>query len=174
MVLTDEWETVNQASALWSRAKKDITPEQYQEFYKQISHDTEPPLAWAHNRVEGSTEYIQLLYIPSHAPFDLWNREKAAGVKLYVKRVFIMDEAEALLPTYLRFVKGVIDSSDLPLNVSRELLQESRDVKAIREGKIKPAAHDKTGPLIDPDDADRTWKNAPRKRRGPVREWNAE
>jgi molecular chaperone HtpG len=137
MVLTDEWETVNQASALWARPKKDVTPEQYQEFYKQISHDHEAPLAWAHNRVEGSTEYIQLLYIPSHAPFDLWNRDKAAGVKLYVKRVFIMDEAESLLPSYLRFVKGVIDSSDLPLNVSRELLQESRDVKAIREGSTK-------------------------------------
>jgi molecular chaperone HtpG len=137
MVLSDEWETVNQASALWARSKKEISTEQYQEFYKQISHDHEAPLSWAHNRVEGSTEYIQLLYIPSHAPFDLWNREKAAGVKLYVKRVFIMDEAEALLPTYLRFVKGVIDSSDLPLNVSRELLQESRDVKAIREGSTK-------------------------------------
>ncbi len=137
MVLTDEWETVNQASALWSRPKKDITPEQYQEFYKQISHDSQPPLAWAHNRVEGSTEYTQLLYIPASAPFDLWNREKAAGVKLYVKRVFIMDEAEALLPAYLRFVRGVIDSADLPLNVSRELLQESRDVKAIREGSTK-------------------------------------
>jgi molecular chaperone HtpG len=137
MVLTDEWETVNQASALWARPKKDITPEQYQEFYKQISHDHEAPLAWAHNRVEGSTEYIQLLYIPSHAPFDLWNRDKVAGVKLYVKRVFIMDDAESLLPAYLRFVKGVIDSSDLPLNVSRELLQESRDVKAIREGSTK-------------------------------------
>jgi molecular chaperone HtpG len=133
MVLGDQWETVNQASALWTRSKKDITPEQYQELYKQISHDHEPPLAW----VEGSTEYIQLLYLPAHAPFDLWNREKAAGVKLYVKRVFIMDEAEALLPSYLRFVKGVIDSSDLPLNVSRELLQESRDVKAIREGCTK-------------------------------------
>jgi molecular chaperone HtpG len=137
MVVTGEWETVNQASALWARPKKDITPEQYQEFYKQISHDQEAPLAWAHNRVEGSTEYIQLLYIPSHAPFDLWNRDKVAGVKLYVKRVFIMDEAESLLPAYLRFVKGVIDSSDLPLNVSRELLQESRDVKAIREGSTK-------------------------------------
>jgi molecular chaperone HtpG len=137
MVLSEDWETVNQASALWARPKKDITPEQYQEFYKQVSHDHEAPLAWAHNRVEGSTEYIQLLYLPSHAPFDLWNRDKAAGVKLYVKRVFIMDEAEALLPTYLRFVKGVIDSSDLPLNVSRELLQESRDVKAIREGSTK-------------------------------------
>src|SRR3954467_12994202 len=137
MVPTDEWETVNQASALWARPKKDVTDEQYQEFYKQISHDHEAPLAWAHNRVEGSTEYIQLLYIPSHAPFDLWNRDKVAGVKLYVKRVFIMDEAESLLPAYLRFVKGVIDSSDLPLNVSRELLQESRDVKAIREGSTK-------------------------------------
>ena len=122
---------------MWTRPKKDITAEQYQELYKQISHDHEPPLAWSHNRVEGATEYIQLLYLPSHAPFDLWNREKAAGVKLYVKRVFIMDEAEALLPAYLRFVKGVIDSSDLPLNVSRELLQESRDVKAIREGCTK-------------------------------------
>jgi molecular chaperone HtpG len=137
MVLTDEWETVNQASALWTRPKKDITPEQYQELYKQISHDHEPPLAWSHNRVEGATEYIQLLYLPSRAPMDLWNRDKAAGVKLYVKRVFIMDDAEALLPSYLRFVKGVIDSSDLPLNVSRELLQESRDVKAIREGSTK-------------------------------------
>jgi molecular chaperone HtpG len=136
-VLTEEWETVNQATALWSRAKKDVTPEQYKEFYKAISHDYEDPLAWSHNRVEGSTEYTQLLFIPSRAPFDLWNRDKAAGVKLYVKRVFIMDEAEALLPTYLRFVKGVVDSADLPLNVSRELLQESRDVKAIREGNTR-------------------------------------
>jgi molecular chaperone HtpG len=136
-VLTDEWETVNKATALWSRPKKDITPEQYTEFYKAISHDFEDPLAWSHNRVEGSTEYTQLLFIPARAPFDLWNREKAAGVKLYVKRVFIMDEAEALLPAYLRFVKGVIDSADLPLNVSRELLQESRDVKAIREGNTR-------------------------------------
>lgn len=136
-VLTDEWETVNQATALWSRPKKDITPEQYKDFYQAIAHDHEPPLAWTHNRVEGSTEYTQLLYVPGRAPFDLWNREKAAGVKLYVKRVFIMDEAEALLPSYLRFVKGVIDSADLPLNVSRELLQESRDVKAIREGNTR-------------------------------------
>jgi molecular chaperone HtpG len=136
-VLGDEWETVNQATALWSRARKDITPEQYREFYKAVSHDYEDPLAWTHNRVEGSTEYTQLLFLPAHAPFDLWNREKAAGVKLYVKRVFIMDEAEALLPAYLRFVKGVIDSADLPLNVSRELLQESRDVKAIREGNTR-------------------------------------
>ncbi len=117
--------------------KKDITTEQYNDFYKQISHDFEEPLAWSHNRVEGSTEYTQLLYIPSKAPFDLWNRDKKGGLKLYVKRVFIMDDAEALLPTYLRFVKGVVDSSDLPLNVSRELLQESRDVRAIREGCTK-------------------------------------
>jgi molecular chaperone HtpG len=137
MVKTGEWETVNKANAIWARAKKDITQEQYDEFYKQISHDFEAPLAHTHNRVEGSTEYTQLLYIPGKAPFDLYNREKSAGVKLYVKRVFIMDDAEALLPTYLRFVKGVVDSSDLPLNVSRELLQESRDVKAIREGCTK-------------------------------------
>jgi len=137
MVITDEWEAVNKANAIWSRAKKDITPEQYNDFYKQISHDFEDPLAHTHNRVEGSTEYTQLLYIPAKAPFDLWNRDKKGGLKLYVKRVFIMDDAEALLPSYLRFVKGVVDSSDLPLNVSRELLQESRDVKAIREGCTK-------------------------------------
>ena len=151
MVKTDEWETVNKANAIWARAKKDISQEQYDDFYKQISHDFEAPLAHTHNRVEGSTEYTQLLYIPGKAPMDLYNREKSAGVKLYVKRVFIMDDAEALLPTYLRFVKGVVDSADLPLNVSRELLQESRDVKAIREGCTKRvlgmledlAAHDK-------------------------------
>ena len=137
MVATGEWETVNQAAALWTRAKKDITQEQYDEFYKQISYDSQPPLATTHNRVEGSTEYTQLLFIPAKAPMDLFNRDKAAGVKLYVKRVFIMDEAQALLPTYLRFVKGVVDSADLPLNVSRELLQESRAVKAIREGCTK-------------------------------------
>jgi len=137
MVVTDEWETVNKASALWTRPKKDITDEQHAEFYKAISHDFEPPLAWSHNKVEGSTEYTQLLYLPSKAPFDLWNRDKKGGIKLYVKRVFIMDDAEALLPTYLRFVKGVVDSADLPLNVSRELLQESRDVKAIREGNTR-------------------------------------
>ncbi|MFT3666646.1 molecular chaperone HtpG [Piscinibacter sp.] len=135
--LGDEWAPVNKAAALWTRAKSDITPEQYAEFYKQISYDTEPPLAYTHNRVEGRSEYTQLLYIPAKAPFDLWNRDKRGGVKLYVKRVFIMDDAEALMPVYLRFVKGVIDSADLPLNVSRELLQESRDVKAIREGSTK-------------------------------------
>ena len=137
MVATGEWETVNQAAALWTRAKKDITPEHYAEFYKQISYDSEDPLATTHNRVEGSTEYTQLLFIPSKAPMDMFNRDKAAGVKLYVKRVFIMDDAQALLPSYLRFVKGVVDSSDLPLNVSRELLQESRAVKAIREGNTR-------------------------------------
>jgi molecular chaperone HtpG len=137
MVATGEWETVNKASAIWTRPKKDITPEQYDEFYKAISHDYEVPLAHTHNRVEGSTEYTQLLYIPGKAPMDLYNRDTKAGIKLYVKRVFIMDDAEALLPTYLRFVKGVVDSADLPLNVSRELLQESRDVKAIREGCTK-------------------------------------
>ena len=137
MVMTGEWETVNQASALWTRAKKDISPEQYQDFYKQISHDHADALAHTHNRVEGNQEYTQLLYIPSKAPMDLYNRERNSGLKLYVKRVFIMDDAEALLPAYLRFVKGVVDSNDLPLNVSRELLQESRDVKAIREGCTK-------------------------------------
>ena len=137
MVKTGEWETVNKANAIWARAKKDISQEQYDDFYKQISHDSEPPLSHTHNRVEGSTEYTQLLYLPGKAPMDLYNRDKTAGIKLYVKRVFIMDDAEALMPTYLRFVKGVVDSADLPLNVSRELLQESRDVKAIREGCTK-------------------------------------
>ncbi len=137
MVKTGEWETVNQASALWTRPKKDITDEQYTSFYQQISHDPEAPLSWSHNKVEGSTEYTQLLYLPGKAPHDLYNREKVAGVKLYVKRVFIMDDADSLMPGYLRFVQGVVDSADLPLNVSRELLQESRDVKAIREGCTK-------------------------------------
>ena len=136
-VNTGEWETVNKAAALWTRSKSDITDTQYQDFYKQLSYDQDAPLAYTHNRVEGRTEYTQLLYVPAKAPFDLWNRDKRGGVKLYVKRVFIMDDAEALMPVYLRFVKGVIDSADLPLNVSRELLQESRDVKAIREGSTK-------------------------------------
>lgn len=137
MVLTDEWETINSASALWTRSKKDISDEQYIEFYKQISHDYEAPLAWSHNRVEGSTEYTQLLYIPAKAPHDLFSRDQHSGIKLYVKRVFILDEADNLIPSYLRFVKGVIDSADLPLNVSRELLQESRDVRTIREGNAR-------------------------------------
>lgn len=137
MVLTDEWETINSASALWTRSKKDISDEQYIEFYKQISHDYEAPLAWSHNRVEGSTEYTQLLYIPAKAPHDLFSRDQHSGIKLYVKRVFILDEADNLIPSYLRFVKGIIDSADLPLNVSRELLQESRDVRTIREGNAR-------------------------------------
>jgi len=136
-VKSEEWETVNKAAALWARSKSDVTDAEYQDFYKQLSYDQQAPLAYTHNRVEGRSEYTQLLYVPAKAPFDLWNRDKRGGVKLYVKRVFIMDDAEALMPTYLRFVKGVIDSADLPLNVSRELLQESRDVKAIREGSTK-------------------------------------
>ncbi|MBW8314938.1 MAG: molecular chaperone HtpG, partial [Hydrogenophaga sp.] len=132
-----EWEAVNSANALWARSKKEISDEQYADFYKNISYDQEAPLAWSHNRVEGATEYTQLLYIPAKAPMDLWNRDRKAGIKLYVRRVFIMDEAEALMPSYLRWVKGVVDSADLPLNVSRELLQESRDVKAIREGNTR-------------------------------------
>ena len=136
-VVKDEFETVNQASALWARSKSDITKEQYEEFYKHVSHDFQPPLAYTHNRVEGRSEYTQLLYVPSAAPFDLWDRNKRGGIKLYVKRVFIMDDAEQLMPVYLRFVKGVIDSADLPLNVSREILQESRDVRVIREGSTK-------------------------------------
>ncbi|MFT5590350.1 MAG: molecular chaperone HtpG [Bradyrhizobium sp.] len=136
-VVTTELETINQASALWARNRNEITPEQYVEFYKHVSHDYEAPLTYTHNRVEGRSEYTQLLYIPARAPFDLWDRNKRGGIKLYVKRVFIMDDAEQLMPVYLRFTKGVIDSNDLPLNVSRELLQESRDVKVIREGSTK-------------------------------------
>ncbi|HEY9096757.1 MAG TPA: molecular chaperone HtpG, partial [Hydrogenophaga sp.] len=136
-VQKDEWTSVNSANALWARAKKDISDEQYTEFYKNLSYDQQAPLTWSHNRVEGSTEYTQLLYIPAKAPMDLWNRDRKAGIKLYVRRVFIMDEAESLMPSYLRWVKGVVDSADLPLNVSRELLQESRDVKAIREGNTR-------------------------------------
>ncbi|MCX7961495.1 MAG: molecular chaperone HtpG [Burkholderiales bacterium] len=133
-----EGETVNQASALWARPKNEITEAQYVEFYKHVAHDFEPPLAWTHNRVEGRQEYVQLLYIPSRAPFDLyWDRRKRHGVKLYVRRVFILDDAEQLLPAYLRFVKGVVDAADLPLNVSREILQQSRDVEAIRAGCTK-------------------------------------
>ncbi|WP_158936555.1 molecular chaperone HtpG [Burkholderia sp. S171] len=137
MVTKDEDETVNQASALWTRPKSEITDEQYKQFYQHLSHDHDDPLAWTHNRVEGRSEYTQLLYVPKHAPFDMWNRDHKGGLKLYVKRVFIMDDAEQLVPAYLRFVKGVVDSADLPLNVSREILQESRDVKAIREGVTK-------------------------------------
>jgi molecular chaperone HtpG len=136
-VVRDEDEQVNQASALWARPKSEITDEQYAEFYKHVGHDFEAPLAWTHAKVEGRQEYTQLLYIPGRAPFDLWDREHRKGIKLYVRRVFIMDDAEQLMPAYLRFVRGVIDSSDLPLNVSREILQQSRDVEAIRNGSVK-------------------------------------
>jgi molecular chaperone HtpG len=133
-VATDEDETVNQASALWARPRNEISDEQYTEFYKHVGHDFEDPLAWTHARVEGKTEYTQLLYVPARAPFDLWDRNAKHGIKLYVRRVFIMDDAEQLMPTYLRFVRGIVDSADLPLNVSREILQESRDIEAIRKG----------------------------------------
>jgi molecular chaperone HtpG len=136
-VVTDEDEQVNQASALWARPKSDITEEQYQEFYKHVSHDFDPPLAWAHARVEGRQEFTELFYIPKRAPFDLWDRDQRHGVKLYVRRVFIMDAAEQLLPAYLRFVRGIVDSSDLPLNVSREILQQSSDVAQIHAASIK-------------------------------------
>ncbi len=130
----EEDETVNQASALWARSKNDITEEQYKEFYKHVGHDFEDPLAWSHARVEGRQEYTQLLYIPARAPFDLYDRQARHGIKLYVRRVFIMDDAEQLMPQYMRFVRGVVDSADLPLNVSREILQESKDIEAIRKG----------------------------------------
>ncbi|MGM8884781.1 molecular chaperone HtpG [Psychrobacter sp. 1U2] len=137
MVLTDEWETINKASALWTRSASEIDDDEYIDFYKNISYDMDEPLTWTHNRVEGRVQYTQLLYVPKKAPMDLYTREQQHGLKLYVKRVFIMDDAEQLLPMYLRFVKGVIDSADLPLNVSRELLQESRDVKSIRDGNAR-------------------------------------
>jgi molecular chaperone HtpG len=136
MAVKDEDEQINQASALWARPKSEISDEQYQEFYKHVGHDFEPPLAWTHSRVEGRSEYTQLLYLPGRAPFDLWDREHRHGIKLYVRRVFIMDDAEQLLPAYLRFVRGVVDSNDLPLNVSREILQESKDVETIRKGCV--------------------------------------
>lgn len=136
-VKQEGWESVNQASALWARSKSDISEEQYREFYKHVSHDYQDPLAWSHARVEGRQEYIELLYLPAKAPFDLWERERKQGVKLYVRRVFIMEDTEKLMPHYLRFVRGVIDSADLPLNVSRELLQSSKDIDAIRAGCVK-------------------------------------
>jgi len=132
-----EWEQVNKGVALWMRSKSEISDEEYKDFYKSISHDFEEPLAWVHNKVEGSNEYTSLLYIPSKAPFDLWDREQKHGVKLYVRRVFIMDEADKLMPHYLRFVKGVVDSDDLPLNVSRELLQHNRKIDTIRSANVK-------------------------------------
>jgi len=136
-VMLDEDETVNQASALWARAKNEISDDEYKAFYKHVGHDYEDPLAWTHARVEGRQEYTQLLYIPSRAPFDLWDHNARHGIKLYVRRVFIMDDAEQLLPPYLRFVRGIVDTNDLPLNVSREILQESKDIEAIRSGCTK-------------------------------------
>ena len=130
-------ERVNQASALWARSKSDITPQDYNEFYKHVSHDFEDPLAYVHSRMEGNYEYTLLLYIPARAPFDMWSRERRHGVKLYVRRVFIMDDAEKLMPSYLRFVRGVVDSSDLPLNVSREILQQNRVLDTIRSNATK-------------------------------------
>tara|TARA_Y100001960_G_scaffold293273_1_gene336146 strand:+ start:391 stop:2295 length:1905 start_codon:yes stop_codon:yes gene_type:complete len=136
-VISNEDEVINQASALWARPKNDITSEQYDEFYKHVAHDHEPPLSYVHTKVEGRQEYTQLLYIPSHAPFDLFDKDHRHGIKLYVQRVFIMDDAEQLMPNYLRFVRGVIDSNNLPLNVSREILQESKDIESIRSGSVK-------------------------------------
>jgi molecular chaperone HtpG len=136
-VLTGEDEQINQASALWARPKSEITEEQYHEFYKHVAHDFEPPLAYTHSKIEGRQEYTQLLFIPQRAPYDLWDREHRHGIKLYVRRVFIMDDAEQLMPGYLRFIRGIIDSSDLPLNVSREILQQSKDVEAIRSASVK-------------------------------------
>ncbi len=132
-----EWESVNKATALWTRDKSDISDEEYKEFYKHISHDFADPLTWAHNKVEGKSEYTSLLYIPSKAPFDMWNREQTHGLKLYVQRVFIMDDAEQFMPTYLRFVKGLLDSNDLPLNVSREILQDNKVTQTLRQGCTK-------------------------------------
>lgn len=134
---TIEWETVNRASALWTRPKGEITDDEYTEFYKHVAHDFEDPLAWAHHRVEGKLEYTSLLYVPSRAPFDLWDREQRHGIKLYVQRVFVLEDSQQLVPRYLRFVRGVIDSSDLPLNVSREMLQSSKVIDSIRSGSTK-------------------------------------
>ncbi|MFT3963386.1 molecular chaperone HtpG [Propionivibrio sp.] len=151
-VATDEDETVNQASALWARPKSEISDEQYKEFYKHVAHDFEDPLAYVHAKVEGKQEYTQLLYVPQRAPFDLWDRNARHGVKLYVRRVFIMDDAEQLMPLYLRFVRGVVDSNDLPLNVSREILQESKDIETIRGGCVKKVLSLLEG-LADSEDA---------------------
>ncbi|NNG45110.1 molecular chaperone HtpG [Pseudoalteromonas sp. NEC-BIFX-2020_002] len=129
-----EWESINRATALWTRDKSELSDEEYKEFYKHVSHDWEEPLSWGHNKVEGKTEYTSLLYIPKKAPFDLWNRERQSGLKLYVQRVFVMDDAEQFMPSYLRFVKGLLDSNDLPLNVSREILQDNKVTQAIRKG----------------------------------------
>jgi molecular chaperone HtpG len=151
-VATGEDEMVNQASALWARPKSEISDEQYKEFYKHVAHDFEDPLAYVHAKVEGKQEYTQLLYIPQRAPFDMWDRNARHGIKLYVRRVFIMDDAEQLMPLYLRFVRGIVDSSNLPLNVSREILQESRDIETIRGGCVKKVLGMLEG-LADSEDA---------------------
>jgi molecular chaperone HtpG len=132
-----EWEKVNRGTALWMRSKSEISDDEYRDFYKNTCHDFEDPLSWAHNRVEGTNEYTSLLFVPSRAPFDMWDRDQKHGVKLYVRRVFIMDEADKLMPHYLRFVKGVVDSDDLPLNVSRELLQHNKKIDSIRSANVK-------------------------------------
>lgn len=132
-----EWAAVNSASALWTRSKNDITEAEYHEFYKHVAHDFEDPLLYSHNRVEGKSEYTSLLFVPKRAPFDMWNRDQRHGMKLYVRRVFIMDDAEQLMPAYLRFVRGIIDSNDLPLNVSREILQKNKNIDSIRAGSVK-------------------------------------
>lgn len=137
LIETGEWEAVNQGSAIWARPKSEITEDQYKEFFHHLSHDSSDPLCWTHNKVEGRNEYIQLLYVPSTVPYDLWDRESVHGLKLYVKRVFIMDDSSKLLPRYLRFIRGIIDSEDLPLNVSREILQQTRDLRVIRDGTTK-------------------------------------
>lgn len=154
---TDEWENVNQAAALWTRPKAELKDDDYTEFYKTVAHDFEDPLAWAHNRVEGKLDYTSLIYIPARAPFDLWDRDQAHGLKLYVKRVFIMDDAKALLPGYLRFVKGVVDSNDLPLNVSRELLQENATVDKLRAAVTKRALDTIKGLAKDDDKYTKFW-----------------
>ena len=135
--LTDNLEVINKASALWTRNKSDISDQEYNEFYKHVGHDFEDPLAWSHSRVEGKTEYTSLLYIPSKAPYDLYEPKQTHGLKLYVQRVFIMEDADKLLPRYLRFARGVIDSNDLPLNVSREILQSNKVIDSIRSGSVK-------------------------------------
>ena len=158
-VLTDEYETINKATALWTRTPSEVSDEEYADFYQNLTHDFDAPLTWSHNRVEGRVQYTQLLYIPKKAPMDLYAREQQRGLKLYVKRVFIMDDAEQLLPIYLRFVKGVIDTADLPLNVSREILQESRDTKSIREGNARRVLT-MIASLANSEDADKQAKFA--------------
>lgn len=158
-VLTDEYETINKATALWTRTPSEVNDEEYADFYQNLTHDFDAPLTWSHNRVEGRVQYTQLLYIPKKAPMDLYAREQQRGLKLYVKRVFIMDDAEQLLPMYLRFVKGVIDTADLPLNVSREILQESRDTKSIREGNARRVLT-MIASLANSEDADKQAKFA--------------